>query len=76
MTYIGKPLFMEGCKNIFIGNRVRIFPGLRIQTLKNGKIKIGDNVAIEQNVHEYVLSFRVLKSSFSLLIAVKMFNKI
>lgn len=50
-TYIGKPVFMEGCRNIFIGNNVRIFPGLRIQTLDDGKIFIGNNVAIEQNVH-------------------------
>ena len=50
-TYIGKPCFVEGCKNMIIGNRVRIFPGLRIQTLEKGKIVIGNNTAIEQNVH-------------------------
>lgn len=50
ITYIGKPTFIEGCKNIFIGNRVRIFPGLRAQTLDGGKITINNNVAIEQNV--------------------------
>lgn len=26
MTYIGRPTFIEGRKNIYIGNRVRIFP--------------------------------------------------
>lgn len=51
LTYIGKPTFCEGTKHISIGKRNRIFPGLRIQTLNGGSIKIGDNVAIEQNVH-------------------------
>lgn len=50
-TYIGKPVFVEGRKNIFIGKRVRIFPGIRMEAIGNGKIVIGDNVAIEQNVH-------------------------
>ena len=50
-SYIGKPCFLEGIQNIYIGNRVRIFPGARIQTLDDGVIEIGDNTAIEQNVH-------------------------
>ena len=29
MTYIGRPTFIEGRKNIYIGNRVRVFPGIR-----------------------------------------------
>ena len=51
MTYIGKPCFIEGCKNITLGNKVRIFPGIRIESINNGKINIGNNVAIEQDVH-------------------------
>lgn len=51
MTYIGRPTFIEGRKNIYIGNRVRIFPGIRMETIRNGMISIGDNTAIEQNVH-------------------------
>lgn len=51
MTYIGRPTFIEGRKNIYIGNRVRIFPGIRMEAIGNGTIKIGDNTAIEQNVH-------------------------
>ncbi|OAA86967.1 acyltransferase [Clostridium ljungdahlii] len=51
LSYIGKPTFIEGCKNIQIGNRVRIFPGVRMEAIGDGKIIIGDNVAIEQNVH-------------------------
>ncbi len=49
-TYVGKPCFIEGQRNIYIGNRVRIFPGIRMEAIGSGKIIIGDNVAIEQNV--------------------------
>lgn len=51
LTYIGAPCFIEGCRNIYIGNRVRIFPGIRMEAIGTGRINIGDNVAIEQNVH-------------------------
>ena len=51
LTYIGKPLFIEGRKNIEIGNRTRIFPGIRMEAIGSGKIEIGSNVAIEQNCH-------------------------
>jgi acetyltransferase-like isoleucine patch superfamily enzyme len=51
-SYIGKPLFLKGVNNIFIGKRVRIFPNVRLEThTKYGKIIIGNNVAIAQNVH-------------------------
>lgn len=51
MTYIGHPTFIEGRKNIYIGKHVRIFPGVRMEAIENGIIEIGDNTAIEQNVH-------------------------
>lgn len=51
LTYIGKPLFIEGCKNISIGKRTRIFPNVRIEAIGDGQVVIGDNCAIEQNVH-------------------------
>lgn len=50
-SYMGKPCFIEGCKNIDIGKKVRIFPGIRLEAIKDGRIKIGDNTAIEQSVH-------------------------
>lgn len=50
-TYIAKPCYIEGSSRISIGNKVRIFPGIRMEAIKNGKIFIGDNTAIEQNVH-------------------------
>lgn len=51
MSYIGKPCFIEGCRRISIGKRTRIFPGIRIEAIGTGEIAIGDNCAIEQNVH-------------------------
>lgn len=51
MTYIGKPCFIEGRDKISIGNRTRIFPGIRLEAIGEGKISIGNNCAIEQNVH-------------------------
>jgi len=52
LSYIGKPVFLEGTKRVQIGNRVRIYPGVRIETYgEGGKIIIEDNVAIGQNFH-------------------------
>lgn len=51
MTYIGKPCFIEGRKRISVGNRTRIFPGIRMEAIGSGEISIGDNCAVEQNVH-------------------------
>ena len=51
MSYIGKPLYIDGKKNISIGDRVRIFPGIRMEAIGDGKIVIGNNVVIEQNAH-------------------------
>lgn len=50
-TYIGKPCFIEGTRRIRIGKKTRVFPGVRIEAIGKGKIIIGDNCAIEQNVH-------------------------
>lgn len=51
LTYIGKPCFIEGRKHIYVGSRTRIFPGIRMEAIGDGTIEIGNNVAIEQNVH-------------------------
>lgn len=51
MTYIGKTCFVTGKKRISIGNRTRIFPGIRMEAIGIGEIVIGNNCAIEQNVH-------------------------
>ncbi len=49
--YIGKPIFIEGKRNISIGNKVRIFPGIRMEAIGSGSITIKNNCAIEQGVH-------------------------
>lgn len=50
-SHIGVPLFSYGLKGVSIGARVRIMPGLRIETHKNGNITIEENVSIGQNFH-------------------------
>lgn len=49
--YLGKPLILKNPKNIYLGNKVRIYPGIRMECHDGGKIIIEDNVAIGQNVH-------------------------
>lgn len=52
MSYLGKPIFVKNPKGILIGSKVRIYPGLRIETYGvNGKIIIEENVSIGQNFH-------------------------
>lgn len=52
MSYLGKPIFLLGTRNIYIGNRVRIYPGARMEAHgQNGKITFQDNVSIGQNFH-------------------------
>lgn len=51
MSYIGKPIYLLGKKSIFIGDRVRIYPGARMETHNDGKIVIGNNTSIAQNFH-------------------------
>lgn len=50
-SYIGKPVSLEGIRRIKIGNKVRIYPGARLETYNNGMIDIRDNVSIGQNFH-------------------------
>jgi acetyltransferase-like isoleucine patch superfamily enzyme len=50
-SYLGKPIFLKGSRNVFIGKKVRIFPHLRMETQDGGKIIIKDDVVISQNVH-------------------------
>lgn len=58
--YLGKPLYISGLNNIQIGNRTRIFPGIRMETIANGSIVIGNNVVIEQNVHIISMGSKLL----------------
>ncbi|MGJ1235755.1 acyltransferase [Sphingobacterium multivorum] len=51
-SYLGRPIIIYGIRKIFIGKKVRIYPNCRMEVHgDNSRIKIGDNVAIGQNVH-------------------------
>lgn len=51
-SYIGKPVFIENFKRIYIGKRVRIFPGARIEVIgDNASIVFEENISIGQNLH-------------------------
>ncbi|MFA6086661.1 DapH/DapD/GlmU-related protein [Mucilaginibacter sp.] len=50
-SHIGVPIFTHGLKRVTIGNRVRILPGVRIETHYEGTITFEDNISIGQNFH-------------------------
>lgn len=50
-SHIGKPLFTLGLKRVSVKRRVRIFPGLRLETHQNGQITFEEGVSIGQNFH-------------------------
>ena len=51
-SYIGKPTFLRNMKRIFIGKKVRIFPGSRIEVVDNkSSITFKNNITIGQNFH-------------------------
>lgn len=50
-SYMGKPLFLSNLRAVSIGNRVRIYPGVRIECLKNSELIIEDNCSIGQHLH-------------------------
>lgn len=50
-SYIGKPVSIRGKKNIYIKDKVRIYPGVRMETIGSGKIEIHENTSIGQNFH-------------------------
>ena len=46
-SYVGKPIFVQRPKSIYIGNNVRIYPGMRAElTTESAKILIEDSVSI------------------------------
>lgn len=50
-SYVGKPTYIKSLKALQFGKKVRIYPGLRIETVGEGRVKIGNNVSIGQNFH-------------------------
>ncbi|MGV6483222.1 acyltransferase [Stenotrophomonas lactitubi] len=49
--YLGPPMFMLGLGRMFFGRRVRVFPGLRAECHGEGRLMVGDDVAIGQGFH-------------------------
>lgn len=70
-SYLGKPIFLKGIRNVFIGKKVRILPHLRMETQDDGTIEIEDDVVISQNVH--ITSAGQLKIGKSSLILANVF---
>ena len=50
-SYMGPVTCLHGTKGISIGNRVRIYPGARMETHDSGEIIIGHDCSIAQNFH-------------------------
>lgn len=50
-SYLGAPISLIGTKKITIGDRVRIYPGSRMETHNEGTIVISDGCSIAQNFH-------------------------
>lgn len=51
-SYLGKTLFVQRKKNMFIGDNTRIYPGMRAEITKpSASVYIGNNVSIGQNFH-------------------------
>lgn len=51
MCYIGQPCYIAQKRDLFFGDRVRIYPGMRTETQDGGKLVFGSNISIGQNFH-------------------------
>jgi len=51
LSYMGRPLFIYNGRRISIGNKVRIFPGARLEVHGNGEIILEDGISVGQNLH-------------------------
>lgn len=51
LSYMGPTVSLLGTGRISIGNRVRIYPGARMETHDSGEIIIEDECSIAQNFH-------------------------
>jgi acetyltransferase-like isoleucine patch superfamily enzyme len=49
--YIGRPVFLLGCKRAFFASRVRIFPDMRLEVHGKGRLNICEDVSIGQGFH-------------------------
>jgi acetyltransferase-like isoleucine patch superfamily enzyme len=48
---MGKPIYTFNLRNLTLGRNVKIYPGSRIEILKDAEVILEDNVAIGQNIH-------------------------
>jgi len=51
LSYIGKPIYINGLTRLHIGHKVRIYPSARIEAMKSGRIIIENDVSIGQCLH-------------------------
>ena len=50
-SYIGKPVYINGFKRLYIGCKVRIYPSSRIEVMQSGMVIIENDVSIGQCLH-------------------------
>lgn len=50
-SYIGRPAMLTGIKRIHLGNKVRIYPGARLECGPEGRIIFEDNISIGPNLN-------------------------
>lgn len=72
LCYIGSPCFIAKKEALFLGNKVRIYPGLRVEIQDNGRIELGNNISIGQNFH-IVSMKKVLKICDNVTISANVF---
>lgn len=51
ISYLGRPVFFTGLKNVTIHKRFRLYPGWRIEVLDSGTIEIAEDVSAGQGLH-------------------------
>lgn len=51
MCYVGRPALISRSQRIWLGDRVRIYPGARLECGPNGYIIFGDNISVGPNVN-------------------------
>ncbi|MCT4420657.1 acyltransferase [Leuconostoc falkenbergense] len=51
-SYLGRPLYISSTKRLFIGDSVRIYPGMRAELVgESARISFDGDISIGQNLH-------------------------
>lgn len=50
-SYIAKCLFVNRSRNIYLGDEVRIYPGMRAEIINSGRISFDGDNSVGQNLH-------------------------